>query len=235
MKIGRYWMSAGLAGALAVAGPAFAQSGTTGEAQGSQGASTRARSDGSSARSGKLDDDLTKAMEKLHAANQAEVQTGQLAATQASSQQVKDFAERMVKEHGKNDEQLQQLAQTMGVTLEGKEFQDAQKDKQDDAKKLQSKTGADFDKAYMSLMEKDHDKDMKELQKAAKKAHDKNHAELAAFFDETHKTVMGHHTMAKTLEKQTKDGHRTATGTSRSGTGTSGTGSGSMGDDGSKK
>ena len=68
------------------------------------------------------------------------------------------------------DKQLTRAAQTMGVQLEGKDFQDKQKDAQKDMTKLQGKTGAEFDKQFVQMMVKDHEKDIKEVQKVAKDA-----------------------------------------------------------------
>jgi putative membrane protein len=50
-------------------------------------------------------------------ASMAEVQLGQLALTQAGSEEVKRFARRMIDDHGKTNAELTQLAQNKGITL----------------------------------------------------------------------------------------------------------------------
>ena len=47
----------------------------------------------------------------------AEVDLGQLASQRASDPQVKQFAERMVADHGKANDQLKQIASSKNVTL----------------------------------------------------------------------------------------------------------------------
>src|ERR1051325_7780136 len=46
-----------------------------------------------------------------------EVTLGQLASEKAKDDAVKSFGQRMVKDHGKSNEELQKLAHTEGVTL----------------------------------------------------------------------------------------------------------------------
>ena len=98
----------------------------------------------------------------------AEVTLGQLAASKATSNDVKDFGNRMVNDHGKAGDELKALASQKGLTLPGTPSADEQKAQKD----LSSKSGAAFDKAYMSNMVKDHEKDAKEFDKASKSVAD---------------------------------------------------------------
>jgi putative membrane protein len=190
------------------------------------GSSTDTSASGaSSASSGKMDKGLMEGLQKLHAANQGEVQMGQMGAQMAQDPQVKQFAQQMVDDHSKNDQQLTSMAQTMGIQLTGKDFQDKQKEAQKDMQKVQGKTGAEFDKAYMDQMVKDHEKDVKEVGKLAKKAHDAKQTELASMLDQTHSKMQSHLDMAKQIQKSTKDQAKSAgrSGSSSSmGTGSSG-------------
>lgn len=85
----------------------------------------------------------------------AEVQLGQLAAQKASSDDVKQFAQKMVDDHTKLGDQMKAVAQQIGVNPP-KDL--SKKDKQLLAK-LQGLSGEEFDKAYIAAMVKDHKKD----------------------------------------------------------------------------
>jgi putative membrane protein len=201
---------------------------TTGGGHAATGATERQA--GAAQAGGKVDKSLEQGLQKLHAANQAEVQMGQMAAQTAQDEKVKEFAQQMVDDHQKNDQKLEQLSQQAGVTLTGPGFAKAQKDAEKEMGKLHGKSGAGFDRSYMSHMVKEHQKDIKEVGGLAKKAHKANQAELASFLDETHGAMQGHLQKAKQIEQASKgaqrQGRRTGSMASpRSGTDTSGTGS----------
>lgn len=164
--------------------------------------------------------ELREGLEKLHAANQSEIQGGKLAQKAAASSDVKSFAQKMVTDHTQADRQLTTMAKTMGVSLEGEAFTEKQKDAQKMMGKVQGKTGADFDKAYMSMMVEDHEKDTSEVKDLAKTARDGGQAELAALLDQTAQVMDGHLTMAKQIEQTVKSQKSTAaSGSSSTGSG----------------
>src|SRR3954469_6172418 len=70
-----------------------------------------------------------------------EVHMGQIAAQHGMDPAVKKFGERMVKDHGKANEELADLAKKKAVTLPPDDPNIANKS-------WTKKTGADFDKAY---------------------------------------------------------------------------------------
>lgn len=172
---------------------------STGSDQGTTGSST-----GSAAGSKPIKSDLRDGLEKLHAANQGEIQAAQMALTAAQSPQVKEFAQKMVDDHTQNDQELTQMAQSMGVDLSGKAFQKKQQQAQDGMKKVQGKTGASFDRAYMSWMVKEHAQVVKDTASLAKTATKENQAELAEFLTKTHATLQQHHTLAQQIDKVAK-------------------------------
>ena len=88
---------------------------------------------------------------------------GQLAEQNASSQQVKNFARRMVNERSKMNEQLQSLASSKNVELPT----DMGIKEKASYKLLSMKKGTDFDRAYMSDMVKDHEADISDFEKQA--------------------------------------------------------------------
>src|SRR5437762_1737658 len=71
----------------------------------------------SKATASNLASDDRKFIEKAAQGGMAEVQLGQLAAQKASSDQVKQFAKKMVDDHGKANDQLKQIASAKGVTM----------------------------------------------------------------------------------------------------------------------
>ena len=100
----------------------------------------------------------------------AEVQLGQLAASKASADDVKQFGQKMVDDHTKLNDQMTPIAQQIGVTAP------TQLSAKDQAlmTKLQGMSGDQFDKAYIRAMVKDHRKDDMEFKKEA--SHGKDQA-----------------------------------------------------------
>jgi putative membrane protein len=119
-----------------------------------------------------------------------EVDLGQLAAAKATSQDVKDFGNRMVTDHGKANDELKSIAAQKGLTLPSQPGDEEKKT----SNELEKKTGAAFDKAYMSDMVKDHDQDAKEFEKAIKELKD---PDLKNWATKTLTVVQDHLKMAK--------------------------------------
>jgi putative membrane protein len=143
----------------------------------------------------------------------AEVQLGQLAVQRAASDDVKQFGQRMVDDHTRANNELMQVASQKGITLPT--ALDAKH--QADMNKLSGLSGADFDRAYMKLMVKDHQKDTKEFRKEADKGQD---ADVKGFAARTLPTLEEHLRMAQTTAA--------ATGGARGGNTNAGTSGGSM-------
>jgi putative membrane protein len=123
-----------------------------------------------------------------------EVQLAQLALTKASSSQVKEFAQKMIDDHSKANDELKSLAQTKNITLPTTLSDENQKDYND----LAEKSGAEFDKAYCDFMVKDHKDDLDKFKKAAEDAKDPDLKSWAA----GKVPVLEHHlSMAEGMEK----------------------------------
>jgi len=132
-----------------------------------------------------------------------EVQLGQLAAQKASDPDVKSFGQRMVDDHSKANDQLKTLASQKGVTLPTT-LPSAEKQ---DVAKLSKLSGAAFDREYMSMMVKDHKKDVSEFDKETKQARD---TDVKSFAKSTLPTLRDHLKMAEdTYSKVHKAGHAT--------------------------
>jgi putative membrane protein len=98
----------------------------------------------------------------------AEVELGQLAASKGSNDAVKQFGQKMADDHGKANDELKSLAQQKGITVP---TDLNAKDKAEKAR-LDKLSGAEFDKAYMEHMVKDHKKDVAEFKKESNSGKD---------------------------------------------------------------
>ena len=115
----------------------------------------------------------------------AEVELGNLAQQKAQSDEVKQFAQRMVTDHGKANDELKQLASQKGweSPTDMGEKHKAERDK------LDKMSGAEFDKAYMSHMVMDHQKDVSLFRRASRRASD---AELKGWAGKTLPVLQDH-------------------------------------------
>ncbi len=102
---------------------------------------------------------VKKAME----GSMAEVHMGQLALEKSSDDQVKQFAQRMVDDHGKMLEQMKPAAQALGVKVPDGPSKGAMKNMD----KMKGLSGDAFDQAYIKDMVKDHKKDSSEFKQEA--------------------------------------------------------------------
>ena len=107
-----------------------------------------------------------------------EVRLGELAQQRAAREEVKQFGQRMVEDHGKANDQLMQIAQGKGIELP----QEMSKDAQQLHDELQQKSGAEFDQAYMDEMVSDHEKDIEEFREYVEKGQD---PDLTSFAEQT--------------------------------------------------
>jgi len=115
----------------------------------------------------------------------AEVALGKLAQQKATNPQVKSFADMMVKDHSKANDELMAIAKAKNITLPAAPDADHQK-KLDDLSKL---SGKDFDKAYVDAMVDGHKKTLDLLKMGEKDCKD---AELKAFATKTAPVVQMH-------------------------------------------
>jgi putative membrane protein len=100
----------------------------------------------------------------------AEVQLGQLAQQKSQSDDVKQFAQKMVDDHSQLDKQIEPIAKQLGVEEPNGL---SKKDKQL-LEKLQALSGPQFDEEYIRAMVKDHKEDLKEFKDEAQMTQDVN-------------------------------------------------------------
>jgi putative membrane protein len=122
-----------------------------------------------------------------------EVQVAKLAESKASDQAVKDFAKMLVDQHTAANNELTQLANNKGVELPAAPgFM-----QRHSVNSLAKRSGADFDKQFVSEVGiKDHQKDIKEFEKAGKDAKD---PDVKAFIEKTLPTLREHLAQAQKL------------------------------------
>jgi putative membrane protein len=121
-----------------------------------------------------------------------EVELGQLVADKASSPEVKEFAQRMVKDHSQANDQLKQIASQKGVTLPTSLSTKDQAMKH----KLSKLSRNAFDQAYMSDMGKDHKTDIAAFQKESASGKD---LDVKQFASQTLPTLKDHLKQAESV------------------------------------
>jgi putative membrane protein len=134
----------------------------------------------------------------------AEVKLGKLASEKASNTDVKQFADRLVKDHTKANDELKKVAQQETVNLP----QELKPKHQKTLDHLSSLSGEAFDRAYVSHMVEDHQKAVKLFQRHSKSA---SNPALKQFASSTLPTLQEHLTEAKRLQREV--GGSTARGT----------------------
>jgi putative membrane protein len=107
--------------------------------------------------------------------NLAEVEMARLALQKASSQQVKSFAQTMVKDNGKARDQLEKIGSSKCVDLP-KGLSAKNKATKD---RLAKFSGEQFDNAYMAEMLKDHKEDLATFSRERNSAQDMDIKEFA--------------------------------------------------------
>ena len=122
----------------------------------------------------------------------AEVALSNVALQKAQNDAVKQFAQRMVDDHTKANQELMTAAQAKGVTVPTALPDKRQRDVTD----LQGETADKFDREYMKQMVDDHEKAVKLFQRQAERGTD---AEAKAFAASKLPVLQEHLTMARSL------------------------------------
>ena len=181
-----------LIGAALAVTPALAQTSTA-------GSSSQAGMSATSTANGNVASSDRKFIKEAAEGGLAEVELGELALQKASSDEVKKFGQRMVDDHSKASDELKQVAGSKGVDLPtGLSAKDkATKER------LSHMSGADFDKAYMQDMVKDHRKDVAEFQKESSSGSD---PEVKQFASKTLPKLQEHLQTAESIAPKTSGG-----------------------------
>ncbi|WP_428229307.1 DUF4142 domain-containing protein [Flavobacterium sp.] len=102
--------------------------------------------------------------------NLAEIEIGKLAQTKSTNPEVKKFGKMLVDEHTKSASEVSALAKAKNFTLPTSLTEEGQ----EEYKKLNEKSGLDFDKKFADMMIDGHEKAIDKLQKATKDAKDED-------------------------------------------------------------
>jgi putative membrane protein len=127
----------------------------------------------------------------------AEIQVGQLALKNGGSEQVKTIAQKLIDDHTKTSDAMKQIASTKGLTLPT----------EPDAKhkalatKLESESGAQFDKDFLAANSMDHHKVVAAFQKEANSGTD---SEIKGFATQFLPAVQEHSKMIDDAKSSSK-------------------------------
>jgi putative membrane protein len=142
-------------------------------------------------------------MDKAAIAGMAEIEMGRLAQQKASNDQVKQFGQRMVEDHGKANSELKQVASDKGVELPTS----LDPKHQQAIEKLQKLSGTEFDRAYMTMMVEDHTLDVAEFDRQTTIAQNEK---LRQFAQKSLPILQEHLKLAKSIQGQLSGGKRAA-------------------------
>ena len=125
--------------------------------------------------------------------NLAEVAMGQLAQQKGQSEGIKSFGRQLAKDHSDANQKATAAASALGITPPT----EPTKKQRADHDKMAKLADAKFDRAFSQAMVKDHNKDVKAYEKAAKL----RDAEAANYASQALPTLKQHLNMAKGLAK----------------------------------
>lgn len=122
-----------------------------------------------------------------------EIELGKLAVQKASSDAVKQFAQKMIDDHSKVNDELKTIAAKENITVQ--DSLDSKRQSKID--KLAKLSGADFDRAYIKDALKNHQQDVRDFQEEAKSGSD---PDVKSFASKTLPTLEEHLNTAKGLK-----------------------------------
>jgi putative membrane protein len=131
-------------------------------------------------------------VEKAAESGREEVEVARIAVERSTNADVKKFAQMMVDDHSKANEELASIAAAKNLKL---------KDKDKNENKWEKKDLKDFDRDFVKKMVSDHKKDVDLFSKESKNGGD---AELVEFARKTLPTINKHLEAASELEKTVK-------------------------------
>ena len=107
-------------------------------------------------------------LKKAAKGNLTEIDLGRLAARKAANPEVKQFANRMIRDHSKANRELMTLAASKGLNVPTS----APFSEDASAAHLKMLSGKSFDEAYVKMMVEDHKEDVADFQQESQSATD---------------------------------------------------------------
>jgi len=166
----------------------------------------------STASGGKLSRGDEKFVKDAAKGGMMEVHMGKLGVQKAQNAEVKQYAQRLIDDHTKANAELKQLAAQKGITLPDDKVASADSERtkvreseatteseHGSMTKLHNLSGTEFDREFVRMAVTDHEKDVKEFERAAQKSDD---PDLKAWAQKTAPTLREHLQQAKSLQAQ---------------------------------
>ncbi len=141
--------------------------------------------------------DSSKFLSQTARDGRAEVDLSQIAAEKAASPEVKQFAQRMIQDHAKMNQDVQDLAARKNIQLPT----DLTAQQQAEHQKLETLSGKKFDQEFMRYNVQDHRKDVADFKRQAQQGSDPDIKQLAS---QSLPALESHLRMAQQVAKQGK-------------------------------
>jgi putative membrane protein len=146
-------------------------------------------------------------VDHAYTAGQNEVIMGRLALQRSQNEDVRRFAQRMIDDHGKANQDLILIVSELRIAVPDKPLPDQEKD----LRRFHSQEVRDFDKEFMDHMVSDHEKAVKLFEQGSKELKNER---LKEFATRTLPTLKEHQKMAKDVQAKVSGGAgRERTGT----------------------
>ncbi len=134
---------------------------------------------------------------KAASGSKMEIDLGEIALKQASNNEVKNFAQRMVNDHGMASQELTSIAERERLSVP----RDMDRSNSSEVQHLSKLSGPDFDRAYMDHMVKDHQEDIGMFTRMATEG---KNPDLKNFAKKTLPTLEDHLRMATAIRNNLK-------------------------------
>ncbi|WP_158795498.1 DUF4142 domain-containing protein [Pedobacter sp. L105] len=134
-------------------------------------------------------------MDKAAFGGMMEVDVAKIA-VQSANPKVKAFAEQMITDHTKANNELKALAYQKGIILP--DVYNAEQ--KEEMAKMKAMSGADFDKHYIDMMVKDHSETIELFEKGEKSLS----IDVTEFAENTLPVIDGHYKLAKEIQSSLK-------------------------------
>ena len=141
-------------------------------------------------------------VDHAYTAGQNEVILARMALERSRNEDVRKFAQKMLEDHGKNNQELTLVVSELRIAVPDKPLPEQEKD----LRHISSNEVKDFDKEFMDHMVTDHEKAVKLFEQASKEL---KNEKLKEFATKTLPTLKEHLKLAKeTRDKVAKGGER---------------------------